>query len=1270
MKHLTFINDPSSKVYKEAKKEAKKTPYNAQLIQIFTALSSTKKIKKLLHTLSKDFPNAQIIGTTTAGEISHAKMYDNSTVISLSLFQNTKLKTHHINAINNKEGQKLSKNICTKHTKAAIVLSEGLKGEDYEGFIKGIKKANPELIIAGGLAGDNFVLKKTFVFLGQNIYPKGAVAVSFSGKKLFADNKYNLNWTPIGKEFTITSSQKNIVKEIDSQSAVAVFKKYLGEQICDNNAASLPDFQLLYKEGNTTVSRTPMAVDGDSLIFAGPLKEGQKVQFGFSNVSNVISGSNHIGELLKKKPAEAIFIYSCIARKTLLGKTLENEFKSFESIAPTAGFFTYGEFYSTTGDNALLNCTTTILVLSESKKISKNTKIQTIDTNSLDNITFNALTHFVKQTAEELKANTQLLHEYKDVVDTSSLVSKADLNGIITYANDNFCKVSQYSHEELIGHKHNIVRDKNMSDFVFKKMWQTILQGKTWKGLLSNRAKDGSVYFVESTIMPIFDEAHQIKEFIAIRQDVTKQIESKKRIQEKEKLIKAIFDNQDSIVLLSSKDKGMINANKKLFYYLDYPSFEEFKNKHDCICNLFIEEEGYIYPSKYPNWIDDTANDKTQEDQKAKILTKDGVIRTFNVMVKQIDDAYIINLYDITALENALSKEHASEQAKSTFLSNMSHEIRTPLNGILGFTDILTHRDLDKEVKHYIDIIHKSGQTLLNVVNDILDFSKLESGEFSLYETKSNLFAEMEATVSTFSSLCKIKQINYYTYIDPKIPILLKCDIQRLKQVINNLLSNAIKFTPSNGEIKVNIVLKNITNKKANLHFSITDSGIGIAKKKLTTIFRAFSQADDSTSRQFGGTGLGLSISNQYIQMMDSQIKVKSEEGNGSEFYFDITIPILDNTEALTNNVSEPSLHIAVLKSDSKMNCAINEIIYNYLDTWNYHYQDIQNIKEMDEKTEVLIVCAKLFEQDSCLNALNHSNKLHLVYIEGIENTFKCVHERFYLIQQPVTGSALFDKLITFTNKDLLIDESHKTEVTYSTQHSGHILVAEDNETNRILIAIMLQERGLSYFIVHNGQEAVEEAFNKHYDLILMDINMPIMDGISATKLLREKNYTKPIISLSANVIESDVKIYLEAGVNDTLNKPVLAQELDNILTKFLDIHPIHAQTLDFDIINVKKISKQLNIYNNEIILKLLNSFLETLKEILEKIESQKLTKDILHNLKGVTGNLRLNKIYKLIQQYETKIDEWNEKTLQKHTNIIATHIKEMLRQLEEINQQ
>ena len=1263
MKHLSFLyND--NKSYKKAKKEATKSKYTSVLIQLFCAATQKKLIKKKLSSLKKDFPNAIIIGTTTAGEISRAKMYDRETVVSLSLFKKTSLSVYRTEEISKESGKELSAKITNKDTKAAIILSEGLKGSDYEGFIKGVKKENPHVILAGGLAGDNFALKKTYIFMDEKVYDSGAVGVSFSGKNLTASNEYNLNWNPIGKEFTITKVEGNILSEIDDRNAIELMKHYLGKTLFDNDCASLPDFQLLYKEGNTIVSRTPMTIDKDKIILAGPIKKGQRVQFGFSNAASIISGANDITSKLSKNTAEAIYIYSCIARKTLLGKKLESEFAPFEELAPTAGFFTYGEFYSTNIDNALLNCTTTILLLSETKKSTKKKQLIGKQENTLDSITFNALTHFIKQTSSELEENATLLKEYKDVVDESSLVSKTDLEGNITYVNDTFCRTSQYSREELIGKNHNVVRDPNMSNFIFKKLWHNIKRGKIWRGLISNVAKDGSLYYVSATIMPIFDTNHEIQEFIAIRQDVTKQIESKKRIQEKEKLIKAIFDNQDAIVISTSKSEGMLSVNKKLFEILDFNSFEEFKAKYYCICELFLEEEGYVYISKYPNWLDDIANDTLTIQHKVRMIVRDGSKHTFTIFVKKINSQYIINLNDITQLENAMLKAYASEQAKTIFLANMSHEIRTPLNGILGFTDILTKKDLGKEEKRYIDIIHKSGQTLLHVVNDILDFSKLESGELALYETESDLFAEMEATVSTFSSLSKNKHVNYYVYTDTTIPKLLKCDAQRLKQVVNNLISNAIKFTPQDGEVHVNILLQSIMNKKAKIHFSVKDSGIGIPKEKQKTIFDAFSQADDSISREFGGTGLGLAISSQYVNMMHSQIQLKSVQGEGSEFFFDLELDVVDEHSSIEQTHNH-NVELAVLHIDNMLGCAINNIVFSYLNAWDYKYTKVKKIEEVPDTADIIIICSKIFDATACKHVLNSHKNLQLIYIEGVDGEFTCNHKKFHLVEQPMTGSALFDKIITLTQDPSQLIQPENNSKEKSPQYKGHILVAEDNETNQILISILLKERGIEHTIVENGKEAIDAALHNKYDLIFMDINMPLLDGVSATKQLRKKNYKGTIVSLSANVIESDLLSFKEAGINDSLNKPIIPKELDKTLKKYLkhvrNIEPVKL----YDTLDIEKISSLLKIADTNVIISLVKSFASSLVKIRKSIEEEGITKEILHNLKGMVGNMRFTQFEKLIVQAEKEWPEWDKTIRDTQTQEFLKHIEQILNQIE-----
>jgi len=1265
MKHISFLFR-DDKAYKEALKKASKNNYKSLLIQIYCGTTNPKTIKKILKKVSKDFPNATIIGASTAGEISHAKIYEQETVLSFSFFKHTHIQVHYTQEISTQSGIEVAKKIANKHTKAFIILGEGLKTSDYESYLNGIKKRAPQAIIAGGLAGDNFQLLKTYIFLNDTLYNEGIVALSFSSKQLIATNKYNLNWTPIGKEFTITSVEGNKVHTINDIPAVAFFKKYLGEDaIFHDTATTLPNFQLLFKEGSTTVARTPLAIDGESLIFAATLQQGQKVQFGFSNEASVLEGAYNLRDELVHAPAEAIYLFSCIARKTLLGEILEKEFHAFEEIAPTTGFFTYGEFYSTDANDVLLNCTTTLLLLSESSKVKK-IKKRTLNRATLDNITFNAFVHFIEQTSKELETNIQLMNQYKNAVDASLLVSKTDKNGIITYVNDNFCRISKYSKEELLGHNHNIVRDPNIPPIVFYKMWSTIKSGKIWKGVFSNRSKDGTIYHVSATIMPIFDNDGTIEEYIAIRQDITKQVLANKKMEAKEKLIRAILDNQESIVIHASKTQGMLGVNQKLFDYFDYKNFDDFKTRSKCICDLFLDEEGYVHPSRQPNWLEDIAADE-KHDYKVKMVTKTGEVHTFTIKIKKISDEYILNLYDITTLEQALVKAYSSEKAKATFMANMSHEIRTPLNGILGFTDILMKKDLDKDTKKYIDIIHKSGETLLNVVNDILDFSKIESGELTLYETPATIFDEMEATVSTFASIAKNKKIHYYTYIDTSIPRSLKCDIQRLKQVMNNLISNAIKFTPQEGEVTVRVECKAKEENKAHLHFSVADTGIGIEQEKLKTIFQAFSQADNSISREFGGTGLGLAISNQYIHMMGSSIEVKSEVGKGSEFFFDLTFEILDERASVETFLNNSQTHIALMNSYEGIVCGVNDIVSTYLDAWQCNYEIIENAETISDKYDILILCAKLFNQEKCKNILATYPQLKLIYIEGSEKGFECDHERFFLIEQPMTGSSLFDTLVPLMDSEAYTYKETKNTISTTHHYNGKVLIAEDNETNQLLISIMLDERGIQYHVVNNGQEAVEELLKNTYELVLMDINMPVLDGIGATKELRKAGYSHPIVSLSANVIEADTEAFKEAGMDDTLNKPIIPKELDHVLDKYLikKEKPTKKEEV-FDTIDTASLQTTLML-DYPIIKKLFASLIETFWESLEEIQQGHIDKALLHKLKGTAGNMRFQHLYNLCASYEKSIESMTQEEKKEAQERLIQHLTHAIEEIQKI---
>ncbi len=506
---------------------------------------------------------------------------------------------------------------------------------------------------------------------------------------------------------------------------------------------------------------------------------------------------------------------------------------------------------------------------------------------------------------------------------------------------------------------------------------------------------------------------------------------------------------------------------------------------------------------------------------------------------------YLAIRYDVTELVQTRDKALKAERTKGEFLSNMSHEIRTPLNAILGFVQILQKREHDKTKLSYLKLVEGSSQTLLSVINEILDFSKIESGKLLIDKHPFNPLTELSHTSKFFMLTAKEKSIRYLAYIDPNIPQCLDGDLVRIKQIMFNFLSNAFKFTSEGKVVCVNVRYDNNL-----LKISVEDEGIGLEPAALKKIFNVFEQADTSTTRKYGGTGLGLAISKRLAELMDGTITVESVYGKGSTFTLSLPISScsMDNKNRVTVDTDTTKKDIALLYRNEG-DKALIDLIQHYLG--DFGFKNIHRISDLEECDSDII----LFVSDETINQGIIALKKPALALMADESDIFDNNDLIHPVMTPYTVLDLITGLNTIL--DDRKKENPKDDTSQKKGYQGHILVAEDNKTNQLLIKILLDEYGLTYTLVDDGQEAVKAFLTANFDLVLMDENMPNMTGAEATKKIRshEKKRGKtfiPIIALTANVMKEYKDRFRDAGMNDFLAKPIDTKELERVFNHFL----------------------------------------------------------------------------------------------------------------------
>ena len=622
-------------------------------------------------------------------------------------------------------------------------------------------------------------------------------------------------------------------------------------------------------------------------------------------------------------------------------------------------------------------------------------------------------------------------------------------------------------------------------------------------------------------------------------------------------------------------------------------------------------------------------------------------------------------------LEEAKAHAEQLSKARSEFLANMSHEIRTPMNGVLGMMELLEETNLNKKQGLYVNAAKSSGNNMMVILNDILDLSKVESGKLVIEEEEFNLIESISDLSAIFAMELQAKGVDLIVSIDPALPRYLLGGQTRFWQVIMNLLGNAKKFTES-GEIILTLTLNNIKNDEVDVFVSVKDSGIGIAEKSLIKVFESFEQAEVNTSRHFGGTGLGLTLCKKLTNMMGGDINVKSTLGEGSEFYFNVKMKQVVDAPETYVFTKEYAFNVVYLSDDNKSLNAVSSAfeslkLKNTLCDASTNVDDV--ISELNSKNKnVFIIDEKILnEKNWSVKDVERDYASDIVEVAIVcdEKNKDKYNDFVGVITKPLQVNKLFNYLQTITGEVDTISK-HKEE---KFKINANVLVVEDNDVNKMVVSGMLKNLGCKFTVAENGQVALDYLDTNKFDIVLMDINMPVLNGRNATMQYREiepENEHLPIVALTADVLAENIATYYEAGMDDYMPKPFSADKLREVLLKWVkqsssDLESEHTDMFSInnnssiDIDKIDSLKEMMGEAYDGLVETYINRSLELKNSIVNnKGDIDKLIQDI-HSLKGSSGTMGATRLFSICKSIEFKLKkgecESNSRELDKIVN-------------------
>ena len=901
--------------------------------------------------------------------------------------------------------------------------------------------------------------------------------------------------------------------------------------------------------------------------------------------------------------------------------------------------------------------------------------------------------------AHEAKQALTSLEEQKHALDAHSIVTITDVKGTITYVNQKFEEISGYSEAELLGANHRIIESGFHPKAFWTNMYHTVSKGEIWHAEVCNKAKNGRLYWVSTSIVPFLNDEGKPVKYIAIRTDITARKNAEMVISEKEGTLQTLLNSVAEGIYGVDVNGNCTFVNRSFLRILGFENEEEILGKHMHSLIHHSHEDGSPYPASKckmykanithtPSHVDDEVFWRRDGSSVAVEYWSYPMVRE-GAFVGAVATFLDISERKKAQMEILAAKDVAesSARAKSEFLATMSHEIRTPMNGVLGMLGLLSYSKLDETQRHQLNLASGSANSLLGLINDILDFSKVEAGKMELEMIEFNLRDELGDFAEALSFKAQDKGLELILDTTQLRRQNVITDPGRLRQILTNLVGNAVKFT-ERGEIVIRVRLEESDEGHGELFIEVHDTGVGIPADKIDTLFESFTQADTSTTRKYGGTGLGLAITKQLCVLMGGSVHATSTPYEGSTFHMKIRVELSDKPALTLPNVSIKGRSVLIV-DDNDTN---RSVLRAQLELWGmevyeaedpliaYDYCRIRIAGGHTPPYDIALLDMHMPNMDGAelgreIREIAACNDMKLVMMTSLGSRHDA--KRFAkmgfnaFFTKPTTTNnlqkalrVLFDKKEALEGADAIVTKDYISTLDETSEEvlwpsNTRLLLVEDNPTNQMVAQGMLEMIGLKADIANDGFEALESLKlglqTVPYTLVLMDCQMPNMDGYEASTAIREgqageANKNIPIIAMTANAMRGDREKCLLSGMSDYISKPInlkvlktglltwlLGQDPGQILLDTVRINPPKASDAVWD--RTEALERMGG--KESLLMKILDSFVGESKKIMGELTAAMNKGELsavclhAHSLKGSSGNISAHKLQALAKEME-----------------------------------